>query len=260
MLSHVFLILALGLVVRRTGTSEGMSPLWIPVTDLPDRVEAPSGPRPVSVSTHEVPQVTPRPLYDATKRVMDVTLSLLSLCLLGPLLLLIAAAVKWEDGGPVLFSQVRAGLDGRQFRLYKFRSMCVDAEDQWDALRSAQGHASPRFKMGCDPRVLRTGRWLRRFSLDELPQLWNVVLGDLSLVGPRPALPEEVAEYGARHRQRLSVIPGLTCIWQVSGRSMVPFEQQVEMDLTYMRTRSLLLDVQLILRTVPAVLAGRGAC
>lgn len=204
-------------------------------------------------------RVPPRPLYEVAKRALDVTLSLLLLCLLGPLLLLIAALIKLDDGGPVLFGQMRAGLEGKVFRFYKFRSMCVDAERQRGALRAIQGHRSLRFKMEGDPRVTRTGRWLRRFSLDEIPQLWNVVRGDLSLVGPRPALPEEVAEYEPYHRRRLDVAPGVTCIWQVSGRSLIPFEQQVELDLSYIRKRSLLLDTQILLLTVPAVLRGRGA-
>ena len=232
----------------------------LPVSDLdPPGVGAPPSPRAASITTLDAWRVSPRPLYGATKRVLDVTLSLVALCLLGPLLLLIAAVIKWEDGGPVLFSQLRAGFEGRKFRFYKFRSMCVDAERQRGALSAVQERDSPRFKMESDPRVTRTGRWLRRCSLDEIPQLWNVVLGDLSLVGPRPALPEEVAEYEPHHRRRLEVAPGVTCIWQVSGRSRLSFEQQVELDLIYIRTRSLLLDVKILVRTVPAVLSGRGA-
>lgn len=206
--------------------------------------------------------VGPRPLYETTKRILDVFLSLASLCLLSPLLLLIAGLIKLEDGGPILFWQWRMGVGGRTFRFYKFRSMCVGAECQLDALRRQRGQEqddSPRFKMRRDPRVTHTGRWLRRFSLDEVPQLWNVVVGHLSLVGPRPALPEEVALYGPHQRRRLEVAPGVTCIWQVSGRSMIPFEGQVELDLAYIRRRSLLLDAQILLRTVPAVLSGHGA-
>ncbi len=236
-----------------------MGALSLPAIALdPRRVGAAPSSRAESVGTLRASRVTPRPLYAVTKRALDLTLSLLGLCLFGPLLLLIGAAIKLEDGGPVLFSQERAGFKGRGFRFYKLRSMRVDAESQWGALR-AQESSSPRFKMERDPRVTRTGRWLRRFSLDELPQLWNVVLGDLSLVGPRPALLEEVAEYEPRHRRRLDVSPGVTCIWQVSGRSTIPFEQQVELDLIYIHTQSLLLDVRILLRTVPAVLSGRGA-
>jgi lipopolysaccharide/colanic/teichoic acid biosynthesis glycosyltransferase len=215
--------------------------------------------RSASVRTLDAWHVEPRLLYGATKRALDLTLSLLALCLLSPLLLLIAGMIKVGDGGPILFWQWRAGFEGRPFRFYKFRSMCVDAESQLGALRAKEERHSPRFKMKHDPRVTRIGRWLRRFSFDEIPQLWNVVLGDLSLVGPRPALPEEVARYEPHHHRRLEVPPGVTCTWQVSGRSLIPFEQQVELDLAYIRTRSLLLDAQILLRTVPAVLSGRGS-
>jgi lipopolysaccharide/colanic/teichoic acid biosynthesis glycosyltransferase len=212
-----------------------------------------------SDTASDIWQVAPRPLYETAKRALDVTLSLLSLCLVSPLLLLIMILIKLEDRGPVLFWQWRVGRDGRKFRFYKFRSMCVDAESRLGALRAKQGCTSPRFKMERDPRVTHTGRWLRRFSLDELPQLWNVVLGDLSLVGPRAPLLDEVAEYEPHHHRRLDVAPGITCTWQVSGRSLVPFEQQVELDLAYIRSRSLLMDVSILLRTVPAVVRGRGA-
>jgi len=230
----------------------------IDVTSL--RVGADPAPRATSAANLDTWHAISQRLYGTTKRVLDVTLASLVLCLLAPLLLLIAALIKLEDGGPVLFSQMRAGIGGRAFRFYKFRSMCVDAERQRAALRSAQDSCSLRFKMARDPRVTRTGCWLRRFSLDEMPQLWNVVVGDLSLVGPRPALLEEVAEYEPHHRGRLSVAQGVTCTWQVGGRSSVPFEKQIELDLHYIRTRSLLLDAQILLRTVPAVLSGRGAC
>ncbi len=222
-------------------------------------VQPPARSPSASAGTLDSWQVEPGPHYEVAKRALDVSLSLLALCLLAPLLLLIAALIKLEDGGPVLFSQWRAGLEGRMFRFYKFRSMCVDAESKRGALRAEQKSESPRFKMKRDPRVTRSGRWLRRYSLDEIPQLWNVVLGDLSLVGPRPALLDEVAEYEPHHHRRLDVCPGVTCTWQVSGRSLVPFEQQVELDLAYIRTRSLRLDMQILLRTVPAVLSGRGA-
>jgi lipopolysaccharide/colanic/teichoic acid biosynthesis glycosyltransferase len=232
----------------------------LPVTAVdPIHFAEPARPPTVSATLLDAWQVTPRPLYEATKRALDVILSLFTLSLLSPLLLLIAALIKREDGGPAMFWQWRAGFEGRKFRLYKFRSMCVDAESRRGALRAEQERDSPRFKMKRDPRVTRTGRWLRRFSLDELPQLWNVVLGDLSLVGPRPPLLEEMAEYEPYQRRRLDVAPGVTCSWQVSGRSLIPFKQQVEMDLAYIRARSLLLDVQILLRTMPAVLSGRGA-
>lgn len=232
----------------------------MPVGDAdPIRTARSPGRRTASVIALDAGNADPRPLYEITKRSLDVVLSLVALCLLSPLLLLIAGLIKLEDGGPVLFWQWRVGVGGRTFRFYKLRSMCVDAERQLGALRAREQDDSPRFKMSGDPRVTGTGRWLRRFSLDEIPQLWNVLLGDLSLVGPRPALPEEVARYEPHQRRRLEVAPGVTCIWQVSGRSLIPFEHQVELDLAYIRRRSLLLDAQILLRTVPAVLGGRGA-
>lgn len=219
----------------------------------------PAGAPAASAGTLDDRQAPPHPLYAVTKRVLDVSFSLLSLGAVIPVLLLIAAAIRLEDGGPILFWQWRAGFRGRKFRMYKFRSMRVEAEQERGALRAEQEHASPRFKMQGDPRVTRTGRWLRRCSLDEIPQLWNVVLGDMSLVGPRPPLLEEVAEYEPHQHRRLDVAQGVTCTWQVSGRSMIPFEEQVEMDLAYIRTRGLLVDAQILLRTVRAVLNGRGA-
>jgi lipopolysaccharide/colanic/teichoic acid biosynthesis glycosyltransferase len=226
-----------------------------------DRIRVPrsQGSSAASAGTPDDWHVAPRPLYVATKRALDLSFSLLSLGVMLPVLLLIAASIKLEDGGPILFRQWRAGFQGRKFRMVKFRSMRLGAEELRGALRLEQEHASPRFKMQRDPRVTRTGRWLRRFSLDEIPQLWNVVLGDLSLVGPRPPLLEEVAEYEPHQHRRLDVAQGVTCTWQVSGRSLIPFEEQVELDLAYIRARSLLVDAQILLRTVSAVLNGRGA-
>lgn len=203
-------------------------------------------------------------VYLALKRAMDVTLSTAALVVLAPVFLLIALAIKLEDGGPVFFSQTRVGKNGRHFRFWKFRSMCVDAEARREELKAqAQQEAVSdrlRFKMSADPRVTRVGRVLRRFSLDELPQLLNVLAGDMSLVGPRPPIPEEVAQYAPRHLRRLEVEQGITCLWQVSGRNLLSFEQQVELDIEYARRRSLALDVLLLARTIPAVLSGRGAC
>ena len=200
-----------------------------------------------------------RQLYDVTKRALDVSVSIVALILLAPLLLLVAALIVLEDGGPVLFWQWRAGVGGSSFRLCKLRSMCVDAEQRRGALHAEYTPGATRFKMERDPRVTRCGRWLRRFSIDEVPQLWNVVIGDMSLVGPRPPLLEEVAIYEPRQHRRLDVTPGVTCSWQVGGRSLISFEEQVELDLAYIRTRSLLVDAKILLRTVPAVLSGRGA-
>jgi lipopolysaccharide/colanic/teichoic acid biosynthesis glycosyltransferase len=202
--------------------------------------------------------------YLALKRALDVAATGVALVLLAPLFAAIALLIKLEDRGPVFFAQTRVGKGGRPFRFWKFRSMVVDAEARKAELKDkAVGDEVSdrlRFKMSADPRVTRVGRALRRFSLDELPQLWNVFRGDMTLVGPRPPIPEEVAEYGPRHRRRLELEQGLTCLWQVSGRNLLSFERQVELDIEYGRRRGLLFDVTLLLRTVPAVLSGRGAC
>lgn len=203
-----------------------------------------------------------RSTYLFLKRGFDLIASGMALVFLAPLFAVAALLIKLEDGGPVFFGQTRVGKDGRTFRFWKFRSMCVDAEAKREQLRAALaecGEDSVRFKMVGDPRITRVGNFLRRFSLDELPQFFNVLKGDMSLVGPRPPLPEEVAEYGQREMRRLEVEQGLTCIWQVSGRSLIPFEGQVELDIEYIETRSFWLDLKLLLKTVPAVLAGRGA-
>ncbi|MEY4749795.1 MAG: hypothetical protein RIQ60_2009 [Pseudomonadota bacterium] len=196
------------------------------------------------------------------KRFVDVTVVLCVGLPLLPLLLLIALGVKLQDGGPALYWQQRVGRHGRLFAFPKFRSMRVDADKVRASLLATNQHGADgvTFKMKRDPRVTPLGRVLRRLSLDEMPQLWCVLRGDMSLVGPRPALPGEVARYTQADRARLEVTPGLTCIWQVSGRAEVPFPQQVEMDLDYIRAPSIWADVWLLLRTLPAVIRGRGAC
>ncbi|WP_353228027.1 WecB/TagA/CpsF family glycosyltransferase [Novosphingobium sp.] len=183
----------------------------------------------------------------------------IALLLLSPLFLLVGAAIRLEDGGPVFFRQTRIGANGRPFRMWKFRSMVIDAEARLAAIRAMSERDGTCFKMKRDPRVTRIGAVLRRLSLDELPQLINIFAGDMSVVGPRPALPREVVGYHDDARERLTGKPGLTCIWQVSGRADIPFERQVELDVMYLRTRSLLTDLVLILRTVPAIITARGA-
>jgi len=206
------------------------------------------------------------------KRAFDVTLSLLALILLSPVLLLIAALIKLDSRGPVLFRQERVGMDGRLFTLYKFRTMRADAEEQphrelmahliRGALqvtgpRTGQELSSPLYgKVPNDRRITRLGRWLRRWSLDELPQLFNVLKGEMSLVGPRPPIPYEVEHYSNWHRKRLDVKPGITGLWQVSGRNRLPFERMVELDLYYIEHWSLWLDVKILLKTIPAILRG----
>jgi len=196
--------------------------------------------------------------YERINRSMDVCLTLIALLFAAPLMILAVVLIKLEDGGPVLFRQQRVGKNGEPFTLFKFRSMRVGAHRERDQLCSDDGNAV-RFKMRRDPRITRTGAWLRRFSLDELPQLVNILRGDMSLVGPRPPIPEEVAQYTRRERRRLAVKPGLTCLWQVSGRADIPFPEQVELDLKYIKSRCIRLNLWLLLCTVPAVLTGRGA-
>lgn len=194
------------------------------------------------------------------KRALDVLLASVLLVLLAPLFLLIACVIKLVDGGPVLHWQRRIGYRGREFWFPKFRSMHVGAEKLQVALRPYTDYPeSLTFKMRRDPRLTFIGRPLRILSLDELPQLFSVLRGEMSMVGPRPPLPEEVALYSETERRRLEVKPGLTCIWQVSGRSAIPFPSQVVMDLYYIRHRDLWLDFKLLLLTIPAVLSCRGA-
>ena len=196
---------------------------------------------------------------DRVKRTMDLALASVALLALAPLCLGIALLVRRDSPGPILFRQTRVGRHGRLFTLYKFRSMVVDAERQLAALRAYSEVDGPIFKMRDDPRVTRVGRWLRRASLDEVPQLLNVIRGDMSLVGPRPPVPDEVAQYTPAQRARLEITPGITGLWQVSGRSQLGFDDMVRLDLDYARRRSVLLDCLILLRTIPAVLSKRGA-
>ena len=199
--------------------------------------------------------------YQLCKRALDVCAAGLGMLLLSPLLLLTMLAIVVDSRGGPLFFQTRVGKDGRHFRCWKFRSMYKDAEARKAALMETnEMQGGVTFKMKQDPRVTRVGRVIRKLSIDELPQLYNVLVGDMSLVGPRPPVPAEVAQYTPYQRGRLAVTPGITCIWQVSGRSNIPFPQQVELDLEYIRTRGFWLDMSLLLRTVPAVLTARGAC
>ncbi len=194
------------------------------------------------------------------KRMMDIVIGGGALILLSPLMLLIAAMIKISDGGSVFYLSDRVGKWGQEFKFIKFRTMVVNADALKKNLESSTpDQAEVRFKMKQDPRITAIGGVLRKTSLDELPQLWHVVTGEMSLVGPRPPLPSEVAKYTLKERRRLDVKPGLTCIWQVSGRSDVPFPQQVKLDLEYIESQSFGLDLWLLLKTIPAVLFGRGA-
>jgi lipopolysaccharide/colanic/teichoic acid biosynthesis glycosyltransferase len=194
------------------------------------------------------------------KRAVDVLVSLVALVMLLPLFMMVAICILIEDGFPVILLQRRVGLYGREFRMLKFRSMCRNAEKmKLDLQDQNESNDGVIFKMKDDPRITRVGRFIRRFSIDETPQFLNVLLGDLSVVGPRPPLPEEVAQYSLSARKRLQVKPGLTCLWQIQGRSDVPFDRLVSLDMQYIHSQSLLKDVIIIIKTIPAVLFGRGA-
>jgi exopolysaccharide biosynthesis polyprenyl glycosylphosphotransferase len=195
-----------------------------------------------------------------TKRALDVFGSLVGLLMLSPVLLLLALAVRLTSHGPMLFVQERCGLGGRPFRFYKFRTMVADADHRKRDLEHLNEMRGPVFKIRRDPRITSLGRLLRKLSLDELPQLWNVLCGDMSLVGPRPPTPDEVERYTARQVQRLSVMPGITGLWQVSGRNdIADFERWIDLDLDYARRWSLWLDLQILARTAVVVVLLRGA-
>jgi exopolysaccharide biosynthesis polyprenyl glycosylphosphotransferase len=198
-------------------------------------------------------------LMSSLKRVLDVTVAIIAIILTAPIMLITAILIKLESPGPVIFKQVRVGKDGEHFYCYKFRSMYVDAEQRLRELQAQNEADGPVFKMKRDPRVTRVGRVIRKLSIDELPQLFNVLKGEMSLVGPRPALPSEVAKYTYEQIGRLHAIPGITGLQQVSGRSDLDFKRWVELDLQYIAEQSIWKDIEILLRTIPAVLLGRGA-
>ena len=195
----------------------------------------------------------------AIKRGMDVVASLLAIVILTPLFLAVALLIRATSRGPVFYVQERVGRGGEPFRMVKFRSMYRDAHDRRGEHAEQNIHRGPIFKIRDDPRITPVGKAIRRLSIDELPQFFNVLVGSMSLVGPRPALPEEFLDYTERERGRLLVKPGVTCIWQVSGRSDVDFDTWIDMDLEYIEDWSLGLDLKLLVKTVPAVITGRGA-
>jgi lipopolysaccharide/colanic/teichoic acid biosynthesis glycosyltransferase len=194
------------------------------------------------------------------KRALDTLGSAALILALSPVFLLIALLIKLEDGGPIIFAQTRVGKFGRHFKMFKFRSMCLDAEAKLQELLSRNQHLKGvTFKIKDDPRITKVGKWIRALSLDELPQLFNVFLGDMSLVGPRPPVPREVALYTLKDRRRLEITPGITCFWQVGGRAEIDFPQQVELDVMYIEQQSFWTDVKLLLKTIPAVVNRKGA-
>lgn len=201
-----------------------------------------------------------KPVYDFVKRAFDIVCSGLALLILSPVFLALILLIR-RDGGPAFYTQVRVGKDGKLFRIYKFRSMCINADspEMLEKLRKFNEMDGPAFKMKNDPRVTRIGRFIRKTSLDELPQFFNIFKGDMTFVGPRPALEREVAQYAPEHHERLLVKQGLTCYWQCSGRNNIGFEEWMQMDIKYVRERSLWTDFKILLKTVPAVLSGNGA-
>ncbi|MFB9760929.1 sugar transferase [Ectobacillus funiculus] len=204
--------------------------------------------------------VNNRKFYLFSKRCIDIIGALCGIIVLSLLFIVIAIAIKIEDPkGPVFFKQKRVGKDGKEFNMYKFRSMVTDAEKKLQELLKYNEVSGAMFKMKDDPRVTKIGKFIRKTSIDELPQLWNVLMGDMSLVGPRPPLAREVKEYTAYDMQRLLVVPGCTGLWQVSGRSNLGFEQMVELDLQYIQQRNLVFDVKIILKTIRALSGSNDA-
>ena len=212
------------------------------------------------IREYEVIEPKEGPVYMFCKRAMDIIGSLAGLILLSPLLLIIAIAIKIEDPkGSIFFAQQRCGKDNKLFPMYKFRSMVSNAEELLEELMEHNEMDGPVFKIKDDPRITKVGKFIRKTSVDELPQLFNILKGDMSIVGPRPAIPHEVAEYNDYHKQRLLVKPGLTCIWQVSGRNSIGFDEWMEMDLEYITTRSLWMDIKLIFKTVGVLFGDENA-
>ncbi|MCE4049562.1 sugar transferase [Bacillus sp. Au-Bac7] len=198
--------------------------------------------------------------YLITKRFIDVVSSIFGLLVLSPLIIIIAILIKLEDPkGPILFRQIRIGKDEKEFYMYKFRSMVSNAEELKASLLEQNEADGPVFKMKNDPRITKIGKFIRKTSIDELPQLLNVLIGDMSLVGPRPPLPNEVALYGSYEKQRLKVTPGLTCYWQVSGRSNIGFDEWILLDIKYINERNTYLDIKLIIRTFFVLFGSRDA-
>lgn len=200
-----------------------------------------------------------KPVYEFFKRIMDIICSAAALIILSPIFLITAIAIKYEDGGTVFFTQSRVGKHEKPFTIYKFRSMCMNAETMLENLQQFNEAGGPAFKMANDPRLTKVGNWIRTYSIDELPQLVNILKGDMSIVGPRPPLPNEVAQYNTYQKQRLLVKPGLTCYWQCGGRSHIGFDEWMQLDMRYIEERGFFKDIEIILRTVPAVFRHTGA-
>ena len=198
-------------------------------------------------------------LYEVIKRIIDVVASFTGLILLSPLILIVSILIKLESKGEVIFKQKRVGLNGKEFYMYKFRSMVINAEELKAELESQNEMSGPMFKIKDDPRITKIGKFIRKTSIDELPQLINVIKGDMSLVGPRPSLPKEVKKFEQWMMERLEVKPGLTCIWQVSGRNNIDFEDWMKLDISYVEDRNLWIDIKLIFKTVLVLFGDKNA-
>ena len=198
-------------------------------------------------------------VYKIIKRCLDIILSLLAIVILSPIILIVAVLIKLESKGPVIFSQERVGLNGKTFKIYKLRSMVINAEEVKKNLIEKNEMSGPMFKMKNDPRITRIGKFIRKTSIDELPQLVNIIKGDMSLVGPRPSLPEEISEFEPWMLERLIVRPGLTCYWQVMGRNNIDFEDWMKLDLDYVHNRCIRVDIELIFKTFKVLLGDKNA-
>lgn len=204
-------------------------------------------------------KVKEKPVYSFVKRAFDFGASLVGLVCLSPVLLVTAAAIKLESEGPIIFSQDRVGLNGKKFKMYKLRSMVSNAEELKEKLLEQNEMSGPMFKMKDDPRITKVGKFIRKTSIDELPQLINVLKGDMSLVGPRPSLPKEVEQFEPLMYERIQVKPGLTCYWQVSGRNNIDFEDWMKLDIKYVRERNLFLDMKLVIKTFFVLFGDKNA-
>lgn len=222
----------------------------------------------VTEKSHAVPEniennytpPAPKPVYEACKRVFDIVMSLFALVVLSPVLLVVAILICCEDGGPAIYTSTRLTKGGKEFQMYKFRSMCINAEAQKKDLESQNEMNGPAFKIKDDPRITKIGKFIRKTSIDELPQLVNIIKGDMSIIGPRPPLPEEVAQYTPYQMHRLDVITGLACYHECQGRNdEKDFDKWVESDLKYIRERSFVTDLKVIFWTIKVVLTGKGA-
>ena len=211
-------------------------------------------------NTAEVITKDEKIIYMILKRTLDIICSIIGLTLLSPIILVVAILIKLESKGPIIFSQKRVGLNGKEFDMYKFRSMVQNAEELKEKLAKQNEMSGPMFKIKDDPRVTKVGKFIRKTSIDELPQLINVLKGEMSLVGPRPSLPKEVEKFERWMLKRLDVKPGLTCYWQVSGRNNIDFEDWMKLDLQYVEDRSFLLDLKLIFKTFFVLFGDKNAC